>query len=411
MLLDYLALASGLVLKLFSLYFAVMCLFFWIPRKQGPAHSPETRFACLIAARNEEAVIGNLIDSLKNQNYPEELTKIFVIPNNCTDDTEGVSIAHGAEIIRTKGVIRSKGDALHQAVLHLINREDIDAFLIFDADNIVDANFLKAMNEAFVTGAQVTKSRIESKNPYDSWVSGCYGLYYNIFNNFFNESRAKLGLSPKLIGTGLGIRRDLLLSMGGWNTVTIAEDTEFNADCVIRGADIRWVKTAITYDETPTTFDVSLKQRRRWIGGIMAVAKERVPDLFCEMRDGYKFRQLLDMMMILIMPYLQVASVIPTAFLIASAVSSGTLMSSLTVFMIGVAVSLVGTIGFALLLSILSPYETRSMLKAIVMFPVFTISWMPLCFAALIAGGGSWVQIRHSRAVTLGELGYSAKSF
>ena len=407
MYLNDIAIISGVIIKAASLYFLVMCLFFWLPKARPVHHDPKTRFACLIAARNEEAVIGTLIDSLKEQDYPSELVRIFVIPNNCTDNTEAQAMAHGAEIIHTKGVIRSKGDALHEAVRQLLSRKDIDAFLIFDADNVVSPDYMRAMNDAFRSGAHVTKSRIESKNPYSSWVSGCYGLYYNVFNNFFNESRSRLGLSPKLIGTGLGISRKVLDEMGGWNTITIAEDTEFNADCVLKGYDIRWVRDAVTYDETPEDFALSMKQRRRWIGGIMAVAKERVTDLFYEMRNGRHVRQMIDMMMILLMPYIQVLSLIPTLLLAVSSLVQGSFMGSFLVFVAGLALSYLGTACFALILAALSPYEVKKMWKPILMFPVFTISWMPLCIAALFIGGGSWEQIRHSRALTLKELGYA----
>ena len=406
MLLDNLALISGIVLKAFSLYFLIMCLFF---RKRSSAFTElpaGTRFACLVAARNEETVIANLIRSLKEQNYPSDLVDIYVIPNNCTDDTEGAALRAGAKIIRCKGPVKSKGDALREAINRLLSDKSIDAFLIFDADNIADRNFLKAMNDAFSGGAQVTKSRIESKNPYDSWVSGCYGLYYNIFNLFFNESRSRLKLSPKLIGTGLGIKREVLLEMGGWNTLTIAEDTEFNADCVIQGSRICWVPKAITYDETPCSFSVSLKQRRRWIGGIMAVARERFTDLFYDLPKSSNPLQNFDMAMILIMPYLQVLSVIPTLLILISGIGGRSFGMECLILLGGLAVSYVGIAAFALLLTALSPYSIRQMCKSILLFPVFTLSWMPLCFVALFGGGGQWEQIKHTRSMGLGELTY-----
>ncbi len=410
MFLDHLALVSGIMLKIFSLYYLVMCLFF--RKKTAPRihYSPQCKFACLIAARNEETVIGNLIKSLREQNYPPELIEIYVIPNNCTDNTEQAALAAGAEIISPKGVVRSKGDALHYAVRKLLPRDDIDCFMIFDADNIADINYMKAMNDAFMSGIQVAKSRIESKNPYDSWVSGCYGLYYNIFNNFFNESRSRLGLSPKLIGTGLGIKREVLFKMGGWNTVTIAEDTEFNADCVIEGYKVGWVPDAITYDETPDSFKVSLKQRRRWIGGIMDVAKESLPDIFYGGLSSHRVIQLFDMAMILIMPYVQTISLLPAILILASAVYGGFLGTALLFIGGGLLLSCLGVAAFGLLLAVISPYETRSMIKSVLMFPVFTLSWMPLCFMALFAGGGSWEQIRHKRAIALKDLNYSART-
>ncbi|MBQ2161184.1 MAG: glycosyltransferase family 2 protein, partial [Firmicutes bacterium] len=210
----------------------------------------------------------------------------------------------------------------------------------------------------------------------------------------------------------------------------------FNADCVLAGCKIAWVPDAITYDETPDNFKVSLKQRRRWIGGIMAVAKERVSDLFYELKGEFsgslplpgcedfsrsgsavgltvpgvgrftRAMQLFDMAMILIMPYLQVLSLIPTALIMISGAVNDSIGMELLVMAGGLVVSYVGVVAFGFILSMLSPYRTKQMTKSILLFPIFTLSWMPLCFAAMIVGGGSWEQIKHKRAVTLGELGY-----
>jgi len=45
------------------------------------------KYAVLIAARNEQAVIGELIRSIKNQKYPKWLVDVFVVADNCTDNT------------------------------------------------------------------------------------------------------------------------------------------------------------------------------------------------------------------------------------------------------------------------------------------------------------------------------------
>jgi len=409
MLLDQAAVIFGIILKVASLYMLVMCLFFIKKAKPKKAFSPNQKFACLIAARNEEAVIGNLIKSLKCQDYPSELIEIYAIPNNCTDNTADAARRAGAEVIRPKGNIRNKGDALHYAIRQLLPRRDIDCFIIFDADNIAAPDFIKAMNDAFMNGAQITKSRIEAKNPYDSWVSGCYGLYYNIFNKFFNESRSRLDLAPKLIGTGMGIRRDVLLELGGWNTLTIAEDTEFNADCVLDHYRIRWVPDAVTYDEAPESFRTSLKQRKRWVAGIMEVAHERLSDLMFEMRKGYNLHQLIDMSMILILPYLQVFSLIPGLMLIISGILSGSFKWVLLTLSVSFAASYLGTAAFALLLAKLSPYNTSSMRNAILLFPVFTLSWIPICIGAFFTGAG-WEPIRHTHSISFNELDYMKES-
>lgn len=188
--LDTLILILTLLLKAASLWFLAVALFGLRKPKRYAVCAPRTRFACLVAARNEEAVIGALVESLKKQDYPDALYDIFVIPNNCTDDTESEALCAGAKIFRCFEPVRCKGDALHEAVAWLLPQR-YDAFCVFDADNIADEQFLARMNDAFCAGAQVCKGAMRAKNPYDSWLSGCYGLYFTLFDTFF--SRAQIG--------------------------------------------------------------------------------------------------------------------------------------------------------------------------------------------------------------------------
>ena len=117
--LDTLILILTLLLKAASLWFLAVALFALRKPKRYAVCAPRTRFACLVAARNEEAVIGALVESLKKQDYPDALYDIFVIPNNCTDDTESEALCAGAKIFRCFEPVRCKGDALHEAVAWL----------------------------------------------------------------------------------------------------------------------------------------------------------------------------------------------------------------------------------------------------------------------------------------------------
>ena len=255
-----------LLLKAASLWFLAVALFALRKPKRYAVCAPRTRFACLVAARNEEAVIGALVESLKKQDYPDALYDIFVIPNNCTDDTESEALCAGAKIFRCFEPVRCKGDALHEAVAWLLPQR-YDAFCVFDADNVADEQFLARMNDAFCAGAQVCKGAMRAKNPYDSWLSGCYGLYFTLFDTFFSRARMSCGLSSKLVGTGFAVHRAVLERFGGWNTSTIAEDAEFAAQCAANGVRVCFVPGALTYDEAPNDFAVSLRQRHHGRGG------------------------------------------------------------------------------------------------------------------------------------------------
>lgn len=88
-----------------------------------------------------------------------------------------------------------------------------------------------------------------------------------------------MGLSARVIGTGFAIRRDLLEALGGFPCRTLTEDAELYAACLCRGARIGYCETAVTYDEEPVTWRASLVQRRRWMSGILQVARLTLPEL------------------------------------------------------------------------------------------------------------------------------------
>ena len=101
------------------------------------------KFMAIIPAHNEEKVVGNLIESLRQQNYPKELYDIYVIADNCTDKTKEVAESYGVKIFERHEedpAKRTKGDALRLLLNTLLSdpKMDYDAFCVFDADNIVD---------------------------------------------------------------------------------------------------------------------------------------------------------------------------------------------------------------------------------------------------------------------------------
>ena len=104
-----------------------------------PVSDVKKRFAVLIPARNEQGVIAPLIESLKKQNYPDELYDIIAVPNNCTDDTERVAAEAGAKIMTCRRSVKSKGEVLSDVFDQLVQEHgtEYDAVLIFDADNLV----------------------------------------------------------------------------------------------------------------------------------------------------------------------------------------------------------------------------------------------------------------------------------
>ena len=225
-------------------------------------------FAIIVAARNESQVIGNLVESLKELDYPKDRYGIFIVPNNCTDNTSKVALDSGATVLECNVKTKTKGDVLKFAFNKLKDNKEIDAYVIFDADNLVHKDFLKHMNDCLNSGYKVAEGYRDSKNPKDNWISGSYTIFYLFQNIFFNRSRMSFDASASINGTGFMISKDII-DRDGFETFTLTEDVEFTGQCALKGEKIAFVEDAITYDEYPIDFGASWKQRKRWSAGII----------------------------------------------------------------------------------------------------------------------------------------------
>ena len=236
----------------------------------------EHRYAVMISARNEEEVIGELIASLKAQNYPKDKLDIYVVADNCTDRTADAAREAGAIVYeRFDQVRKGKGFALGYLLHELradVGESGYDGFFVFDADNIVDENFVAEMNKVFDTGdyAALTSYR-NSKNFADNWISAGYGLWFMRETRFLNFPRMLLGTNCAISGTGFLISAGVVKENGGWPYHLLTEDIEFSANCALKGQRIGYCETAILYDEQPTTFRQSWDQRLRWSKGFYQV--------------------------------------------------------------------------------------------------------------------------------------------
>lgn len=397
-----------LALKLVSAYFLIVALFALKKPKPIPRANPKTRFACVIAARNEERVIGELVQSLLRQNYPKTLFDIYVMPNNCTDHTALAAIRTGAAILKPRGEVRCKGDALHEAFETLL-RKDYDAFCVFDADNLADKGFLRAMNSALCGGAQAAQGRRDSKNPYDSPISGSYAVYYWMLSRFYNQPRSVWGLSAVINGCGFMVSAELLRKMGGFHTQTMTEDLEFTTQCILQDVRVRWVPEAVLYDESPLTFAPSWKQRRRWSTGLLQCGKLYGPRL---LGKALRERSLtaLDQFIFLLAPVMQVLSILPAALAMtlvlltpnwtASTLLPWALRSLLRPALFFGAVTFLG----AFFTTLLERRPLARMAKAIGYYGLFLLTWIPINLLCFVKKSTVWAEIKHTRQIRLAEL-------
>lgn len=399
---------SGIVsvlLALYGAYFVVLALYGLGKQAAIPKTRPTTRFAVLVAARNEERVIGFLIDSLRGQNYPKELMDILVVPNNCTDNTEAEAAAHGARIMKPRGPVAGKGDVLNQMLSVLAGEGRYDAVVVFDADNLVRPDYLQRMNDARNAGISIATGTRASKNPANSPTATGSSMIYWMLNQFYNKGRSKLKLSSLVSGCGFMVTFDFIRKIGGWHTSTITEDYEFSAQCVLAGERVHYMEDAIFYDEQPITFSQSWRQRRRWTTGYVQGMRLYLGKLW---RFGVSQRDhaALDMMLTFLQPVTMVLSLlnlIPGALLFmrqAAPLLHVGFWVPVLLLLAGVVVMYAAVCVFALCMAYAN-YKgpARDLAGGILFYPVFLVSWLFVMVTSILNSHTAWEESVHTVAL------------
>jgi cellulose synthase/poly-beta-1,6-N-acetylglucosamine synthase-like glycosyltransferase len=374
--------------------------------------STNHKYAVLIAARNEEAVIGNLIDSIKNQNYPQELLNVFVLADNCTDKTKDVALEHGAEVIeRFNQEEIGKGYALNYLLKYIDKKYgygSFDGYLVFDADNLLDENYIKEMNNYYDSPYRIVTSYRNSKNFDSNWLSAGTGLFFIKDAQFLNYPRNLLKGGALVSGCGFMFKNEVVIENDGWPFHSLVEDAEFSLSQFLKGDKIGYAKDAIFYDEQPTKFSDSWNQRLRWTKGFYQMCHMFLGKLIKKVFKGsfnafdfiatyganYSFWALL---------ICNIALPLINIFYYH--------MDYLTVFMpmiIGLVSGYVSLSFVALILFIRERKRINCSSNAkkiwyIITFPLFVMTYMPISFIAAFMRV-KWKQIPHTAALTNEDL-------
>ncbi len=378
-------------------------------KKDVTPEGKQSRFAFVTSARNEKNVIGELIDSIRAQNYPAELIDIYVIADNCTDNTAEISREHGAFVYeRFNKQLIGKGYALDEFFKHLMKTGEskkYDGFFVFDADNVLDANFTKEMNKVFNKGYNIVTSYRNSRNYGSNWISAGYALWFLRESKYLSNARMLLHTSCAVSGTGFLVRESIIEKNNGWKHHLLTEDIEFSIDSVINGEKIGYADGAVIYDEQPITFAQSWNQRLRWSKGFYQVlgkyGKKLVKGIFTS--KGNKF-SCFDMFM----------TISPAMFitLFSIAVNSTVLITEMmssygNYFLINESMNAIGgsLFRFYILLFVVGGITTvtewkninTSTIKKILYtftFPLFIATYIPIAIVALFKKV-QWTPIAH----------------
>ncbi|PWG60626.1 glycosyltransferase family 2 protein [Bifidobacterium catulorum] len=393
------------VVGIVGLTYQVVCVLasFTAKPRKFPEAPRDKRYAVLISARNEEKVVGNLIDCIQNQTYPSELIDIWMVADNCTDDTAGLARRKGCHVIeRFDQTQIGKGYALTFLLNRMIDSGEskrYDAFFVFDADNKLDKEYFAQMNNAFQSGFKILTSFRNSVNFDDNWVSSGSALWFVRESRFLNNSRMIFGSSCHVGGTGFMFSREIMERNSGWKFHLLTEDLEFTMDSILHGDRIGYCGTAILYDEQPVTFKQSWRQRLRWSRGFLQVFRYYGPAL---VRRAIKERDFSCVdLTLLICPFTALSvirTVLAGVFIALGFVSLQSQLDSMNMWIAGGVASVLGMMLLAAITCIAERDKIDATNKELVAyclsFPIYLLSYIPISFQAMFSKPG-WKPIEH----------------
>ena len=379
------------------------------PQAFEPTPNKLNRFAIIGCAHNEVTVIDQLIKSVYATNYPKNKYDVYVICDNCTDATADVVRKAGAIAMeRENAEEKGKGFALKWMFEYLdkerAKNNVYDAYIILDADNLVNEEFLDSINDKVNEGYEILQCYLGCKNPKDSWISASYSYSYWVSNTLYQKAHARAGLSAQMGGTGMVIRPSVIDDIG-WATDSLTEDLVLTSRYILaKNKSCSWVHDAKLYDEKPLKLKPSIRQRTRWMQGHMAAMFKYAPGLIWNGVTKLSLKSL-DMAFYLLRPFLTIALFAAYLFRVffniymPETMSIEFVMSTNTSMLL-----LLGSITLQLFILFIERYTRYMPVFIIQLF--FSFSWYPAILRGLIKRNELyWVSTVHTRNISLSDVG------
>lgn len=243
------------------------------PTKEKTRHN----YAILIPARNESQVIENLLISIENQTKKIKSEDVYVIVESKKDKTVSIVEKHKMNIVYRKNLNkRRKGFALDDAVKEILKEnKKYDAYFIFDADNILDKNYIKEMTKSIDEGYDIAVGYRNTKNG-KSIISAASSLTFSMINTIGNSRKSKYTNNIIISGTGYYIRSHLIESWQGFPFNSLTEDYELSLYSTLNNITTAYNDKAIFYDEQPEDFNTTIIQRSRWVKGYFEARRKYI---------------------------------------------------------------------------------------------------------------------------------------
>ena len=409
-----------IILLIFTLAYFYQLVFLIRGLIHGDVVLPKAKknhsYAFVIAAHNEEPVIGNLVRSILTQKY-DGLIDCFVVADACTDNTfEEAQKAGAIAWSRNDLVRKGKSWVLDYAFNRIRNEygDKYEAFFVMDADNIIAPNYVEIMNQAFDAGYLVCTSYRNSKNFDSSWISSAYATWFLREAKFLNNVRMMVGTSCAISGSGWLVSEKIIKGMHGWNFHVLTEDIQFSTFCCAHGIQIGYAPAEF-FDEQPVTFKASWTQRMRWTKGFYQVFFSYNRNLLSGIIKERRFSSY-DMLMTVApgMILTLLSAFVNGAYLVIGYFSHGFIATQGELLMcVGSLVMTFGSMYIVFwILGLITTISERKHIHCrkkwrivtnIFTFPIFMLTYIPITVVALFKKV-EWVPTKHDIAVNFDDV-------
>lgn len=355
----------------------------------------------LIPARNESKVIEDLLISIENQTQKIESKDVYVIVETSKDKTVDIVKKHKMNIVYRKDLTKKrKGYALDDAIKEILREnKHYSAYFIFDADNILDKNYIKEMQKSINEGYDIGISYRNTKNS-KTLVAASSALTFSMINTIGNTLKNKYSNNLTISGTGYYIKGSLLEELEGFPFNTLTEDYELTLYSTLNNITTTYNEKAIFYDEQPDSFKVSIVQRTRWVKGYFEARKKYIKKIrkSIDIKDinyGSKINAIIG-----VKPYIYL--IVGVILLLISSVQSG-LIGLLNVALI---ISFTIYIDLVLISYLIIKREDdklnleTSKIKLILYNPIFLLSYIICLINAIVKKDVSWQVVEHTKTLT-----------
>lgn len=409
--------AQVLGLLFFLMYFHQMIYLIVGTLRQSKVKDKEFKkhtIGIVIPARNESKVIGNLIKSIRANDYPQELIKIFVVADNCTDDTAQICRDLDCIVFERFDTEKiGKGFVLHWLFDQLHKQPEYsnllpDAYIVIDADNVLKENFITEINKVYDSGYEMVTSYRNSKNFGKNWITAGYGYWFLHEARHLNNSRMIMGVSCAISGTGFLISRKVVEEFGNWSFFTLTEDIQCSTEYTLTNKKVGYCGNAELYDEQPETFKQSWIQRKRWAKGFYQVFGRHGGKLFAKSLRSFSCWDVLTTLFPAVFITLASLLIVPACTIAALCIGE---YASLLYILQYLGISLAGMYMVMFVLALLVAITEWKKIKCpnykkilyLFTFPFFEATYIPIAVVALFQKI-TWKPIAHTVNVSLDEI-------